>query len=419
MAKPAAQAIRQNLQTNGKPLSLKTAEWLYRSIGNVKFLNRDIRKFNLSLEDWAARFLTVFSIYIPQGFLAVKENRHKWETNGRNVVIWTMTFALTALMKNDKFSANSWLNRFMAPNNHYDKIGFGIEVAEAHKSQLQKSLSEKPAGVLGRWRHKRQAARLVSVEKTLQALGGEFETLKAVAEKAGLRLPAADASAPLGERLNHLYKAADQAKLILKDLPGNKPAPLARFRLDGNYFQLLRKSGLRVDGQNHALWSSMDINDCDKLVQYLESKLAKSQANGQTLNAVEQKLLKLAKQVVRRSSAFRLVATSLITAATVYVIGGVAMEIVYRFIAPFDHDFVPPDKGKNRSHPVLPPRPPRIIPPVPATVHSVPPASMTLVPPANAYPSAQQYPPVGAGAANNIAFQAFHQARRQSGGPLS
>lgn len=92
-----------------------TAEKLFKFFSKDVF-NRDVRVGGLSLEDVAARAQTIIGVYLMQGYLAVKDHKHPWETNGRNITVWLMTTFLTQFLKNDHFGVNTLLlNPFMKP----------------------------------------------------------------------------------------------------------------------------------------------------------------------------------------------------------------------------------------------------------------------------------------------------------------
>lgn len=246
------QTIRQQPRFASNPVSPLIAEIAHEGIANkIAPLARAMSSTGLgklgglSFEDWAARLLTIFGIYIPQGFIAIKENKHKWETNGRNALVWTMTLGLTMLVKNDKFSTNTLLNFFM-------KNG-------------QAAAAENPtAGPVKRFFNK------------LKLNGDYFDILK---------------SAKID------FKEADRAK---------------------------------------AHWSNLDKNVMDTIGLHLKELAAKT-----GISDAEKSFLKLANKFVFRRNLFNVLSTGIITLLTMYVIGRFAMELVFRFIAPLDHDFDP------------------------------------------------------------------------------
>jgi hypothetical protein len=125
----------------------------------------------------------------------------------------------------------------------------------------------------------------------------------------------------------------------------------SRFGLDGDYFKVLKEAGIphKADDAKRAFWASMDSNMVDRLVHHYDQMTVK----GKALSEAEQTSHKLLGQFLRRRNAFSLTATALITGLTVYLIGKVAMDIVFKYIAPLDHDYEPPLK-KAQKAPVNP-----------------------------------------------------------------
>lgn len=253
-------------------------------------------KFNLSMEDWAARYLTIFGIYMPQGLFALLEDKHKWETNGRNALIWTMTLLLTIAVKSDRLSTNTLLNVFMKDKNTTDpgKLGF-----------------------FSKW--------------------------------------------------------------------------IQNMKLDGNYFDVLKKAKVDfcpIKDVKRAHWANLDDNQLRKVIKLYDDLAAKV-----NLEPAEQKIKELIPKFLQRRNAFNLVSTGIITLLTMYLIGSLSMELVFRFIAPLDHDFEP-ERFKNRGKR----QPPNAIP-----VPPVPTATMGY-----AYAPMGQRPPTP--------FQTFRMAGQHQGG---
>ncbi|MBY0404580.1 MAG: hypothetical protein K2X66_11825, partial [Cyanobacteria bacterium] len=220
------------------------------------------KSFGLSMEDKAARLLTILGIYIPQGIASIHKDQHKWETNGRNALVWTMTLFLTILVKNDKYSVNTFLNHFMANKNE---------------------ISTQPKGA--------------------------FKKL------------------------------------------------MAPFGIKGDYFKILESAGIKFDNvkdRAKAFWSSLDDNKMSTIVehyQYLKTKIA----DKKTLTTLEKEAYELVPQFLNRRNLFNLTSTGIISVLTMFVIGKVAMDLVFHFIAPLDHDYDPTrfkkDKPGNNPNP--------------------------------------------------------------------
>ncbi|HEY9687952.1 MAG TPA: hypothetical protein V6C52_13335 [Coleofasciculaceae cyanobacterium] len=92
--------------------NLDMAEKLYRVCGNW---TRDARVGGLSVEDAASRFLNLFAISIPQGYVAIKKKATPWERNIQNFISFFLGIGMTIFFKNDKFGFNPLLNTFMKP----------------------------------------------------------------------------------------------------------------------------------------------------------------------------------------------------------------------------------------------------------------------------------------------------------------
>lgn len=263
-------AVREAGDQVAKIANIGFAEKIFKIFGR---LNADVRQGGLSLEDMAARLLTVIGIYIPQGYLSIKENKHKWETNGRNVVVWTMTLGLTWLLKNDKWGTNTLLDKFMHP-----------KVAE-----------DQTRGLIDRLINK-------------------------------VRLPVDYVD---------ILKAAD---LVEKDF-----APKGAYwsKLDANKLSKINNffDDLKARAQKGALGE----------IEVIDKKLVNGEMKNVTRKIAEKEILEALPGFIKRMNIFPLVSTTLITAATVYIIGDIAMRIVYKFIAPFDHDFDPDRVKKKKS----------------------------------------------------------------------
>ena len=224
------------------------------------FFQKDVRVGGMSLEDVAARLQTLIGVYIMQGYLSIKDQKHPWETNGRNAVVWLLTTYVVQFLKNDKMGVNTLLlNPFMRQK---------------------------------------------------------------VADTKGMN--------PLQKLVN-------------------------KFRMDADYVDILKRAGVKVSGEEHKLaqagkksvWASQDVNLLTRVNTLFDELKLKVKTEGiEALSAEDQQVFKAMPKFLRRINAFPLVSTALITAATVYIVGSLAMKFVYKFIAPFDKDF-DPNKGKK------------------------------------------------------------------------
>jgi hypothetical protein len=237
----------------------------------------DIGKIgNLSLEDWAARSLTLFGLYIPQGIISFWNDNHIWETNGRNVVMWTLAILVAGFSKSDTYGVNTFLDVFM-----------------------QNSKVDNPEALT---------------------------RIKAVANKIGLN----------------------------------------KLGIDGDYIQVLEDLKLLPpkSDRSKALWASLDSNTLDRAV--FEYNQLAIKAADKTIAQAEQKTIqatmKTLGQFLKRRNAFNLVSTGVMMALSTWLIGKFAMDMVFKYIAPLDHDFVPLDKRNKNKAPSHQQKPPASVP---------------------------------------------------------
>jgi|GEM_PF-6843444 len=233
--------------------------------------------FGLSINDIASRINVFVAVYLPALFFSLHPHKkHFWETNGRNVLIWLTTIAVTLLGKHPKYGVNALLNKLMV---HQQK---DFPQTDTWKQKASNA-----------WHH------------TLNTL---------------------------------------------------KP--------DYDYYELLKIAGIDISDEaskkRENKWSGLDNNQIEQL-KIFKAKLEKGQIP-KHLTPEEVKLFtENATKLMNRLSTMKLVSFGLITAATVYVVGILAMEIVFRYIAPLDPDFDASKLNKhkkkgdnplgNRSHP--------------------------------------------------------------------
>jgi hypothetical protein len=221
---------------------------------------KDVRVGGLSLEDMAGRLQTLIGVYLLQGYFAVKHEKHPWETNGRNAIVWLMTLALTSITKSENYGVNTILfNPFM--------------------------------------KQKGAAIRL-------------FPFLRPLLDKA---------------------------------------------RMDVDYLDIIQAAGIKIRDSEKtaalkgtkALWASSWLDD--NKMKKIENHLIQLVHKGETASDAEKAMRQAIPKFFNRINAFNLASTGIITAATVYFIGGVAMRIVNKFISPLDKDFDEHKKQKNLS----------------------------------------------------------------------
>lgn len=101
-------------ETEAVVRGLKQANWTRDKLFSAKIFNMDVRKGGLSLEDVAGRLQTLIGVYLLQGYYSIKDDKHPWETNGRNALIWVMTLMLQNMTKSESHGVNTLLfNPFM------------------------------------------------------------------------------------------------------------------------------------------------------------------------------------------------------------------------------------------------------------------------------------------------------------------
>lgn len=81
----------------------------------------NFRVGNISLEDLTAR-LMVWTIYLPQGIMAIRYRQNPFETWSRNILVWMGTIGATLLAKHPKYGFNAIFNEFMVPQARLKKL---------------------------------------------------------------------------------------------------------------------------------------------------------------------------------------------------------------------------------------------------------------------------------------------------------
>lgn len=265
----------------------------------VNFIARgkDIRKGGLSLEDIAARLQTAIGVYLLQGYYSVKDSKHPWETNGRNALVWLMTLGVTWWSKSDSVGVNPMVfNTFM--------------------------------------KQKGSAAKLfqVPIPRELVDWARMDTDYLDILQKAGLLKP------------NEVKDAAENGKSLW-----------TASWLDVNKIEKIQNYGKKLEEQLLEL-----APDRVKTVfqQYKKGKVSASafkkemrqfletlKASGRTEEREMAKMYQAIPNFFKRINIFNVSSTALVMAATVYLIGVVAMRIVNKFISPLDKDY----DGKTQS----------------------------------------------------------------------
>lgn len=324
----AEAAVKEAAEAGIKNVAhLREANGLYKIFGKLSSI--ELRAFNLSLEDWAGRFLTVFGIYIPQAYYSFKENRHKWETNGRNALVWTMTLAIAILSKSEKFGVNLLLNQFMKGKGDSDPNlkGFRKSLDKFFdKFRLERSYFEllDDAGIKYTEADKKKAYWSKLDDNAIQTVVNRHEGVVKTMEK--------------------LMETHGISKKELADYISKTEAVR-----HGVVKETEEALGKKV--------SRMSADELAALVKKVEEKAGKSLLDKvDDAHVVEKlrdhfKLNKSYNKFLRRSNLFRMLNTAIITAAIVYVVGGLAMKIILKTVAPLDPDFNP-EGGKKKQQPV-------------------------------------------------------------------
>lgn len=286
-ANPATAVAQKALGASIQDIAhVSTAERLFKIFGTW---NKDARRGGMSMEDVAGRALNLFAISIPQGIWAIWADRHKWERNGQNILSFLLSIVMTVVFKNDKYGFNNVLDLVMKPK---EKLG--------EKTGLFKRLVNK--------------ARLsVDYFDILKAAGVEFEE-------------------------------EDRKKAFWSKIEGNQ-----RALIDGLHRDLRGKSanGVLTEVEEKTLAGlekELRAGGLDAAKQALRKEMLGK------LTRAEQKLLEALPAFRRRISFFPILSTGLIILATIYIMGVWSTQMIFKYIAPLDHDFDPTDMpGKKKD----------------------------------------------------------------------
>ncbi len=108
VASSTTQGIREIFEPQAQVQGKRLADILAKPF-SLGVFQGDARKWGLSLEDMAGRFQTLLGVYLLQGYYSIKDDKHPWETNGRNAMIWVMTLLLQQMAKSENFGVNTLL----------------------------------------------------------------------------------------------------------------------------------------------------------------------------------------------------------------------------------------------------------------------------------------------------------------------
>jgi hypothetical protein len=262
------------------------AERLYKKSGRIQ-INTNIWGF--SFQDFASRCNLLIAVYLPALFFSLyPHKKHFWETNGRNALMWITNIGIIFLTKHPKYGVNAIFNRFMQPK--------GTKLIH-------------PDG-----------AKLIQAKNKVGHFFANFIN------------PVADQVAKYSAKLlNHKFfiKTADL------------------FRPNYSFYELLKTSGLKVTTEDIAkkepLWGKLDHNQVEQLKMMREKAKTALETGGKLPGKITRQeaeaLVKNVRNFTTRLGGMNLATTAVNILATVYVIGILAMDIVFRFIAPWDKDF--------------------------------------------------------------------------------
>lgn len=100
------------------------------------------RKMIGSLPDFISRMNMVGGKYIPEQIIAVTTGMRFWETLARNVLTWCASIAVTAWVKDEKYSLNSLLfDRFMVKQSKMQPLSEGAGILDKIKHGWKKWLN--------------------------------------------------------------------------------------------------------------------------------------------------------------------------------------------------------------------------------------------------------------------------------------
>lgn len=137
-----------------------------------------------------------------------------------------------------------------------------------------------------------------------------------------------------------------QEKGTPNKVPGLRKLLLDPLRMDVDYMKILDKAGINIEDKEKdaamkgqkALWASswLDSNKVMRIQNY-EKELKVKLANG-TIKADEKTMLAAIPKFFNRVNIANFGSTAVITLATMYLIGSVAMKIVNKLFTPLDED---------------------------------------------------------------------------------
>lgn len=115
---------------------------------------------------------------------------------------------------------------------------------------------------------------------------------------------------------------------------------LNNMKLDINYFDILKRAGIEFKGsdRNHYEWARLQGNKTKKLQELLET-LKEQKKSGKKMDSESVQVFENLPKFLRRSNLFRLLQFGFLTALTIFFVGILVMDIVYKYFAVLDKDF--------------------------------------------------------------------------------
>ncbi|MEB3287859.1 MAG: hypothetical protein VKJ04_10185 [Vampirovibrionales bacterium] len=321
-------------------------------IGNVftrPFMKRLITSepnlWNMSMQDWMVRMMLVVCLYVPQAYTSIKKDQHKWETNGRNMVTWLFGLGIGFFLKHDRYSINALLDGLMRPKGTpYELLNKNLQRSREHLAFLQENDLAKKPPVGADWSlWKRITNSLGLGSNPTQFSQEEKQTLnkyrkaQVIERYLKRKIPKLEQrQVTLTNRLGGVEKA--------RQYPGGAFHKLLNtVRLEGDYYDLISRPEVGVQikraDRYRAFWAS--LTDLQMSLVHQRIKALSDLKQSGKLNPEELKELKVLKQFTTRISHSRPLRNAMDTTLGIILSGFLLMWIVFKFIAPFDHDFDP------------------------------------------------------------------------------
>jgi hypothetical protein len=346
--------------------NLWIAEPIFRFAENFKlprhpksFLATDIHVFNLSLEDWASRVAILFGLYGPQTAQAFIQDKHKWETLGRNFLAWSLTLGLTIAIKADALPVTKTLTQFIRQKVKPEDFKLGNEIRPYYQQFIRangadlitaEQIARKHPKQADQWQKISQtitnlrkacieynvegihrADHPFNVAATMEKLTQDLKTFVKPTEANAVGFSIKRALYQLTAPVNHFIDQSIRTPLYegLQKLIN----PL-RIPNDVSLKTIFKKAGFSMDPEK---WDGLDGTLHKKLRYYLEGLEQKVAKNAAT--ELEQKSTHIIKSYIVRRGLFQTLKTTMIALTMLYIIGGLVMDLTFYTFARLDKDF--------------------------------------------------------------------------------